>query len=69
MSGDLETCLGESKLLQSVSLPCRRDSSPFSCLRKMNSTAKIKQMADIRPLAIDGTDSILRSFHLELQQQ
>ncbi|CAH0015216.1 unnamed protein product [Clonostachys rhizophaga] len=31
-------------------------------------TAKIKQMADIRPLAIDDTDSILRSFHLELQQ-
>lgn len=35
----------------------------------MNSTAKIKQKADIRPLAIDDTDSILRSFHLELQQQ
>ncbi|KAM0254547.1 hypothetical protein ACHAQJ_006653 [Trichoderma viride] len=32
-------------------------------------TAKIKQMADIRPLAIDDTDSIIRSFHLELQQQ
>ncbi|KAG9254824.1 homocitrate synthase [Emericellopsis atlantica] len=31
-------------------------------------TAKIKQMADIRPLAIDDTDSILRSFHLELQK-
>ncbi|KAH7354053.1 homocitrate synthase [Plectosphaerella cucumerina] len=31
-------------------------------------TAKIKQMADIRPLAIDDTDSILRAFHLELQQ-
>ncbi|RYP16072.1 hypothetical protein DL765_005330 [Monosporascus sp. GIB2] len=31
-------------------------------------TNKIKQMADIRPLAIDDTDSILRSFHLELQQ-
>ncbi|KAI5456659.1 hypothetical protein BGZ63DRAFT_395971 [Mariannaea sp. PMI_226] len=30
-------------------------------------TAKIKQMADIRPLAIDDTDSIIRSFHLELQ--
>ncbi|KAG5954971.1 Saccharopine dehydrogenase [Claviceps humidiphila] len=32
-------------------------------------TAKIKQMADIRPLAIDDTDSIIRSFHLELQEQ
>ncbi|OAQ73241.1 homocitrate synthase, mitochondrial precursor [Pochonia chlamydosporia 170] len=32
-------------------------------------TQKIKQMADIRPLAIDDTDSIIRSFHLELQQQ
>ncbi|KAI0540982.1 homocitrate synthase [Xylaria digitata] len=31
-------------------------------------TAKIKQLADIRPLAIDDTDHILRSFHLELQQ-
>ncbi len=29
------------------------------------STAKIKQLADIRPLAIDDTDSILRSFHAE----
>jgi homocitrate synthase len=33
------------------------------------STQKIKQMADIRPLAIDDTDSIIRSFHLELQEQ
>jgi len=32
-------------------------------------TQKIKQMADIRPLAIDDTDSIIRSFHLELQEQ
>ncbi|KAG5972375.1 Saccharopine dehydrogenase [Claviceps cyperi] len=32
-------------------------------------TAKIKQMADIRPLAIDDTDSIIRSFHLEIQEQ
>ncbi|KAK2597418.1 homocitrate synthase lys21 [Conoideocrella luteorostrata] len=31
-------------------------------------TQKIKQMADIRPLAIDDTDSIIRSFHLELEQ-
>ncbi|KAH9886146.1 homocitrate synthase [Xylariomycetidae sp. FL2044] len=31
-------------------------------------TAKIKQMADIRPLAIDDTDSIIRSYHLDLQQ-
>ncbi|KAF2201785.1 homocitrate synthase [Delitschia confertaspora ATCC 74209] len=30
-------------------------------------TSKIKQMADIRPLAIDDTDSIIRSFHLDLQ--
>lgn len=26
-------------------------------------------MADIRPLAIDDTDSIIRSFHLDLQDQ
>ncbi|KAM4060455.1 HMGL-like domain-containing protein [Hirsutella rhossiliensis] len=32
-------------------------------------TSKIKAMADIRPLAIDDTDSIIRSFHLELQDQ
>ncbi|OTB03804.1 hypothetical protein M426DRAFT_321305 [Hypoxylon sp. CI-4A] len=32
-------------------------------------TQKIKQMADIRPLAIDDTDSIIRSFHLDLQQK
>lgn len=31
-------------------------------------TTKIKQMADVRPLAIDDTDSIIRSFHLDLQQ-
>ncbi|KAG5771935.1 hypothetical protein H9Q73_012666 [Fusarium xylarioides] len=30
-------------------------------------TAKIKQMADIRPLAIDDTDSIIHSYHLNLQ--
>ncbi|QPG96796.1 Saccharopine dehydrogenase [Epichloe festucae Fl1] len=30
-------------------------------------TQKIKAMADIRPLAIDDTDSIIRSYHLELQ--
>ncbi|KAI5928628.1 hypothetical protein F4810DRAFT_644513 [Camillea tinctor] len=30
-------------------------------------TAKIKQMGDIRPLAVDDTDSIIRSFHFELQ--
>jgi len=30
-------------------------------------TSKIKAMADIRPLAIDDTDSIIRTFHLELQ--
>ena len=31
-------------------------------------TAKIKQMADIRPLAIDDTDSIIRSYHLGLEE-
>ncbi|KAL5090399.1 Saccharopine dehydrogenase, variant 2 [Trichoderma cf. simile WF8] len=30
-------------------------------------TAKIKQMADIRPLAIDDTDSIIRSYHLDIK--
>ncbi|KID78602.1 homocitrate synthase, partial [Metarhizium brunneum ARSEF 3297] len=33
----------------------------------MRRTAKIKQMADIRPLAIDDTDSIIRSYHLDLK--
>ncbi|KAI2632492.1 hypothetical protein GGS26DRAFT_78430 [Hypomontagnella submonticulosa] len=32
-------------------------------------TAKIKKMADIRPLAIDDTDSILHSYHMELQKK
>ncbi|KAM0434011.1 hypothetical protein ACHAPT_003955 [Fusarium lateritium] len=32
-------------------------------------TAKIKQMADLRPLAVGETDSILRSFHAELQER
>ncbi|KAH6667009.1 hypothetical protein F5X68DRAFT_176708 [Plectosphaerella plurivora] len=32
-------------------------------------TAKIKQLADIRPLAIDDTDSILRAFHSELEKK
>ncbi|KAH0522067.1 hypothetical protein TsFJ059_005980 [Trichoderma semiorbis] len=32
-------------------------------------TAKIKKMADIRPLAIDDTDSILHSYHIELQKK
>ncbi|KAL2759700.1 hypothetical protein ACRALDRAFT_1060295 [Sodiomyces alcalophilus JCM 7366] len=31
-------------------------------------TAKIKKLADIRPLAIDDTDSIIRSFHVGLQK-
>ncbi|KAH8736757.1 hypothetical protein BGZ61DRAFT_436974 [Ilyonectria robusta] len=31
-------------------------------------TSKIKAMADIRPLAIDDADSIIRSFHLDLQE-
>jgi len=30
-------------------------------------TAKIKQMADIRPLAIDDADSIIHAYHLGLQ--
>ncbi|KAH7312424.1 HMGL-like-domain-containing protein [Stachybotrys elegans] len=30
-------------------------------------TAKIKMLADVRPLAVDDTDSILRSFHFEVQ--
>ncbi|KAI1269972.1 hypothetical protein F5Y18DRAFT_114469 [Xylariaceae sp. FL1019] len=32
-------------------------------------TAKIKQLADVRPLALDDTDSIIRSFHFELQNK
>lgn len=32
-------------------------------------TSKIKQLADVRPLAIDDTDSIIRTFHLELAEQ
>ncbi|PNP51462.1 hypothetical protein THARTR1_07902 [Trichoderma harzianum] len=32
-------------------------------------TARIKKMADIRPLAIDDTDSILHSYHIELQKR
>lgn len=32
-------------------------------------TSKIKAMADVRPLAIDDTDSIIRTFHLELEPQ
>ncbi|CAF3656631.1 unnamed protein product [Fusarium graminearum] len=31
-------------------------------------TAKIKDLADVRPLAIDDTDSIIRSFHFDLQR-
>ena len=30
------------------------------------STAKIKTLADVRPIAIDDADSIIRSFHLGL---
>ncbi|KND91730.1 Homocitrate synthase, mitochondrial [Tolypocladium ophioglossoides CBS 100239] len=30
-------------------------------------TAKIKALADVRPIAIDDADSIIRSFHLSLQ--
>ncbi|EXV00660.1 homocitrate synthase [Metarhizium robertsii] len=43
--------------------------NPSTCSTQRNSTAKIKQMVDIRPLAIDDTDSIIRSYHLELQNQ
>jgi len=32
-------------------------------------TAKIKTLADIRPIAIDDADSIIRSYHLTLQEQ
>ncbi|KAK4155602.1 mitochondrial homocitrate synthase [Chaetomidium leptoderma] len=32
-------------------------------------TAKIKAMADVRPIAIDDADSIIRSFHLTLHEQ
>ena len=28
-------------------------------------TAKIKKLADIRPLGLDDTDSVIRSFHIE----
>ncbi|TGJ82942.1 hypothetical protein E0Z10_g5823 [Xylaria hypoxylon] len=45
-------------------------STVFHCtgdIDTMRRTAKIKQMADIRPLAIDDTDSIIRSYHLDLQ--
>ena len=32
-------------------------------------TSKIKAMADVRPVAIDDMDSIIRTFHLELEQE
>ena len=32
-------------------------------------TSKIKALADVRPVAIDDMDSIIRTFHLELQQE
>ncbi|KAL2128767.1 hypothetical protein VTI74DRAFT_8687 [Chaetomium olivicolor] len=32
-------------------------------------TAKIKALADVRPIAIDDADSIIRSFHLTLHEQ
>ena len=31
-------------------------------------TQKVKAMADVRPLAIDDADSIIRTFHLNLTQ-
>ncbi|PKK43291.1 hypothetical protein CI102_11837 [Trichoderma harzianum] len=45
-------------------------SAVFHCtgdIDTMRRTAKIKQMADIRPLAIDDTDSIIRSYHLDIK--
>lgn len=30
-------------------------------------TSKIKALADVRPIAVDDADSIIRSFHLTLQ--
>jgi homocitrate synthase len=39
------------------------------CLRlTISSTAKIKTLADVRPIAIDDADSIIRSFHLGLAE-
>ncbi len=32
----------------------------------LNSTQKIKALADVRPIAIDDADSIIRTFHLSL---
>jgi homocitrate synthase len=32
-------------------------------------TAKIKALADVRPIAIDDADSIIRSFHLTIHEQ
>lgn len=34
----------------------------------LSSTAKIKTLADVRPIAIDDADSIIRSFHLGLAE-
>lgn len=34
----------------------------------ISSTAKIKTLADVRPIAIDDADSIIRSFHLGLAE-
>jgi homocitrate synthase len=39
------------------------------CLTRPCRTVKIKELADIRPIAIDDADTIIRSFHLGLQQQ
>ena len=35
-------------------------------ITETNSTMKIKAMADVRPIAVDDADSIVRSFHLTL---
>jgi homocitrate synthase len=35
-------------------------------LTNPRSTGKIKAMADVRPIAIDDADSIIRTFHLNL---
>lgn len=35
-------------------------------LTHLHRTAKIKALADVRPIAIDDADSIIRSFHFNL---
>lgn len=33
-----------------------------------SSTAKIKQIADLKVMTLDETDALIRSFHLDLQK-